>query len=229
VKAAVLQRAVVQPRALVEFPDLGARINRRAFLAALALVLVALAASGSAASATSALDQPAAAEQSFVLRAGANFQRVGGFTVRRDPTYRGAIRAFGEASRCRLVRGPAFVEASWRPLGLAILLATYGLLPDGETGCTAPASIHISSIHITGTRWYTAAGLKVGQTGRRVSELYPRAIFNRRQRAWWLVHVRQRCVIGACQREFETVPRLIAKMRNGRVASLVFPVGAEGE
>jgi hypothetical protein len=106
---------------------------------------------------------------------------------------------------------------------------TYGLMPDGETGCTRPDLIHISSIHITGQRWYTGAGLKVGQSGARLRRLYPRAIFQRRERAWWLVHVRQRCVIGVCDQEFETVPRLIARMKHGRVASFVFPVGAQGE
>jgi hypothetical protein len=204
-------------------------MNRRTFLTVLVLLATVLAAFGLAGSNPSALGQTAAAKQSFVLRAGTNFQRVGDFTVRRDPTYRGAIRAFGEASRCRLVRGPSFVEASWRSLGVTILLVTYGLIPGGETGCTRPDLIHISSIHITGSRWYTAAGLKVGQSGARLAQLYPRAILKRSQRAWWLVHVRQRCVIGVCDQEFDTVPRLIAKMRQGRVASFVFPVGAQGE
>lgn len=177
----------------------------------------------------SALGQPSRNEQSFVLRAGPNFQRVGTFTVRRDPTYRGAIRAFGEASRCRLVSGPTFVEATWRSLGLTILLVTFGGMPEGETGCTRPDLIHISTIHVTGARWYTAVGLKVGQSGRRVRRLYPRAIFRRREQAWWLVHVRERCVIGICDTEFVTVPRLKAKMRRGRVAAFVFPVGAQGD
>jgi hypothetical protein len=204
-------------------------MNRRTFLTVLVLLATVLAAFGLAGSNPSALGQTAAAKQSFVLRAGTNFQRVGDFTVRRDPTYRGAIRAFGEASRCRLVSGPTFVEASWRPLGLTILLVTFGGMPGGETGCTRPDLIHVSTIHITGSRWYTAAGLKVGQSGARVSQLYPRAIFRKRERAWWLVHARVRCVLGLCEHEFETVPRLIAKMRNGRVASFVFPVGAQGE
>ena len=102
-------------------------------------------------------------------------------------------------------------------------------MPEGDTGCTRPDLIHISTIHITGRSWYTAAGLKVGHSGARLSRLYPRAIFRRQERAWWLVHVRQRCVIGLCEQEFETVPRLIAKMRQGRVSSFVFPVGAQGE
>lgn len=204
-------------------------MNRRTFLTVLVLLATVLAAFGWAGSNPSALGQTAAAKQSFVLRAGTNFQRVGDFKVRRDPTYRGAIRAFGEASRCRLVSGPTFVEASWRPLGLTILLVTFGGMPGGETGCTRPDLIRISSIHITGERWYTAAGLKVGQSGARVAQLYPRAIYKRRERAWWLVHARERCVIGVCEHEFETVPRLKAKMRQGRVASFVFPVGAQGE
>lgn len=176
-----------------------------------------------------ALSQNAIAEQSFVLRASANFQQVGTFRVRRDPTYRGAIRAFGEASGCRLVSGPSFVEATWRPIGLTMLLVTFGGMPPGETGCTRPDLIRISTIHVTGTQWYSATGLKVGHSGARVHRLYPRAIFRRAEHAWWLVHVRQRCVIGICDHEFETVPRFKAKMRRGRVAAFVFPVGAQGE
>lgn len=194
------------------------------------VLLIGLGLAGSwSAVGTSASGQGVAASQSFVLRAGPSYQRVGDFTVRRDPTYRGAIRAFGEASRCRLVSGPTFVEASWRPLGLIILLVTFGGMPEGETGCTRPDLIHISTIHITGTRWYTAAGLKVGQSGARLRQLYPRAIFRKRERAWWLVHVRERCVIGVCDQEVVTVPRLKAKMKQGRVASFVFPVGAQGD
>ena len=166
---------------------------------------------------------------SFVLRAGANSQRVGPFRVGSDPTYRGAIGAFDKASRCRLLSGRTYAEASWRSLGLTILLVTYGGMPQDETGCTRPDLINISSIHVTGPNWHTVAGLKVGQSGSRVRRLYPHAIFNRREHAWWLVHVRERCVIGTCDRKFETVPRLKAKMRRGRVASFVFPVGAQGE
>jgi hypothetical protein len=47
--------------------------------------------------------------------------------------------------------------------------------------------------------------------------------------AFWIVHVRERCVIGVCGSRFETVPRLTAVVRGGRVAGFYFPVGAEGE
>lgn len=114
-------------------------------------------------------------------------------------------------------------------MGLSIVLVTFGGMPEGETGCTRPDLIRISTINITGELWYTASGLKIGHSGARVSRLYPRAIFKRRERSWWLVHVRERCVIGICDDEYVTVPRLIAKMRRGRVASFVFPVGAQGE
>jgi hypothetical protein len=167
--------------------------------------------------------------QPLVLRAGMNFQQLGSFRVRRDPTYRGAIRAFGPASRCRLVTGPTFVEAHWQPLGLTLLLATYGGMPEGETGCTRPDLIHISSIHVMGAQWRTGAGLKIGDSGVRIPRLYPRALFIRRQRAWWLVPVRERCIVCASNQKFHTVTRLKAKMQKGRVAAFIFPVGAQGE
>jgi hypothetical protein len=194
---------------------------RHAFCVVL-LLAIALAIGGR----TALAQEPA---QSLVLRAGPNFQQLGPFRIRRDPTYRGAIRIFGPASRCRLVTGPTFVEAHWQPLGLTLLLVTYGRMPEGETGCTRPDLIHISSIHVTGTQWRTGAGLKIGDSGTRIPRLYPRALFMRRQRAWWLVPVRERCIFCASNQKFHTVARLKAKMRQGRVAAFVFPVGAQGE
>jgi hypothetical protein len=195
------------------------------------VLAAALISTGLAVGSSRAPGQAAAPQLSFVLRAGTDFrsQRVGDFRVRRDPTYRGAIRAFGKASACRLVSGPSHVKATWGWMGLSMVLVTFGGMPEGETGCTRPDLIWISTITVTGELWYTASGLKVGQSGARVSRLYPRAIFKRRERAWWLVYARERCVIGICDDEFITVPRLIAKMRRGRVASFVFPVGAQGE
>jgi hypothetical protein len=49
--------------------------------------------------------------------------------------------------------------------------------------------------------------LKVGDSAARVSRLYPRALFMKRQRAWWLVHVRERCIFCASNQKFHTVAR----------------------
>jgi len=43
------------------------------------------------------------------------------------------------------------------------------------------------------------------------------------------VQVYSHCGAGICQGEMHWAPRLAAVLRNGRVASFVFPVGAEGD
>jgi hypothetical protein len=68
-----------------------------------------------------------------------------------------------------------------------------------------------------------------------VRRLYPHAIFQRRSErdwphpAYWIVHVREHCVVGVCGPRYQTAPRLTAYVRAGRVAGFFFPVGAEGE
>ncbi len=171
----------------------------------------------------------------FLLHAGARFQRVGTFDVRRDPTYRGAISAFGDASECRLVqRSPDAALATWRSLGIRIRLATLGSIPEGESGCTAPDLIHIDRIEVTGRQWHTTRGLRVGESGYRLRQLYPDVKYRPLSEpffpnAYFLVAVRERCVIGICDAPYVTAPRLVAKMRDGRVVAFVFPVGAQGE
>lgn len=89
----------------------------------------------------------------------------------RDPTYRGAIRAFGRASACRLVSGPTHVQARWGTLGLRVELVTFGAMPAGEMGCTRPDLIRIDRIRVRGRRWRTARGLRVGDTVERLRAL----------------------------------------------------------
>ena len=186
--------------------------------------------------AASVAGEAQASGEPLLVRAGANFQRVGGFLVRSDPTYRGAIQAFGNASSCRLVRGsPANAIALWRSIGVRISLVTYGGMPEGETGCTAPDLIHIDRITLTGKRWRTARGLKVGDSGYRLRQLYRLARYRHLgasyfPNSYFLVQVRQRCRIGDCTgTPFLDVPRLVARMRDGRVSAIVVPVGAQGE
>jgi hypothetical protein len=78
-------------------------------------------------------------------------------------------------------------------------------------------------------------GLRVGLPVGVIRKLYPDAIFQRSRigdwpgPAYWIVHVRQRCLVGVCRARFQTVPRLSAFVRASRVAAFFFPVGAEGE
>src|SRR5919202_3779052 len=80
-----------------------------------------------------------------VIRTSATIQHLGGWRIEHDPTLRGAIRALGRPTSCRLVDAPDHAVAVWRPLGVAVELRTYGSLRGGETGCTAPG--HIQGDH----------------------------------------------------------------------------------
>ncbi|SRR6266540_2473528 len=99
----------------------------------------------------------------------------------------------------------------------------------------APGAIYVHSALVSGKQWQTLKGLRVGLPADVVRQLYPDAIFQRRpafgqpRPAYWIVHVRQRCLVGICTRRYETVPRLTALVRGGRVSGFFFPVGAEGE
>jgi hypothetical protein len=72
------------------------------------------------------------------------------------------------------------------------------------TRCTAPAAIHVSTIRVTSVRGWYRSGC-------------------------WLVTRRGAC-LGDCGGVlFETVPVLVAEVGGGRVSSIVFVVGAQGE
>jgi hypothetical protein len=155
--------------------------------------------------------------------------------LKHSVTYRDAIVAFGKATSCRLLGSPTEAIAVWRRLGLRLRLATLGGMPPGKNGCTAPGFIHIHSVFVSGEQWRTLKGLRVGLPAALLRELYPRAIFQRRPvRGWpapayWIVHVRERCVVGVCSSRYATSPRLTAVVRGKHVAGFYFPVGAEGE
>ena len=193
-----------------------------AYLAALALVAIA----------------PAAPQYAgpWVLRAGRSFQHIGSFRIDRDPTYRGAIRAFGAASSCRLVPLEDGAIVTWRELGIRMRIATLAAIPAGRNACTAPAALKIDNVRVTGRRWRTALGLQVGSGDALVRRLYPRASFHRSGRgegfppqSYWLVATRSAC-LGVCGGiRFVTVPQMAASMKNGRIAFFSFRVGAQGE
>lgn len=174
----------------------------------------------------------------YVLGASRDRQFLGKLELRdlkHAVTYADAIRAFGPAASCRLLGYPSEAWATWRTLGVRLRLSTLGVQPPGKNGCTAPASIYIHAVYVSGGRWQTSKGLKVGLPAGVIRKLYPDAIVQaHRFRDWphpayWIVHVRQRCVVGVCGSRYQTAPRLTAFVRAGRVAGFFFPVGAEGE
>lgn len=196
-------------------------------LLATALVACAIASTSSA--------NPVRSEQSFLIQASASFQRLGDYWVADDPTYGGAIEALGAASACHLVNGDATrATASWRSLGVRMSLVTFGGMPAGKTGCSAPASIHVSTIRVTGKRWLTSRKLRIGDSTGRLRRLYSRAQATRGLHGWygagyWLVTRRQACLGDCGDVQTVTAPVLTAEVKKGRVSSIVFVVGAQGE
>jgi hypothetical protein len=175
-------------------------------------------------------------EGPWVLRAGPSFQQVGRFHIDSDPTYRGALRAFGPASSCKLAVIDSGAIVHWADLGLRIRIATLGAFPAGKTACTAPADLQVDNVRITSTRWRTSLGLRVGSSMRLLRRLYPRATYHQSGRSegfpaqsYWLVTTRRAC-LGSCgSTRFVTVPQLAAGVREGKVAFFSFRVGAQGE
>ena len=175
-------------------------------------------------------------EGPWVLRAGRSFQQVGQFRIEADPTYRGAIRAFGPASSCKLATIDSGAIVRWADLGLRIRIATLGVIPARKTACTAPADLKVDNVRITSGRWRTSLGLRVGSSVRLLRKLYPNATYHQRGRSeglpaesYWLVTTRTAC-LGTCGSTlFVTVPQLAAGVRGGKVAFFSFRVGAQGE
>jgi hypothetical protein len=173
----------------------------------------------------------------FVVRASGTSQRLGQLEQdarKRQVTYADAIHSFGKPTSCRTLGTPASARADWRVIGLRLKLATLGGLPRGKDGCSAPGAIYIASAYVSGRRWQTPKGLRVGLPVSTIRALYPHAVFQSRPRgdwpgpAYWIVHASRPC-IGSCPSPSVTVPRLSALVKDGRVAGFFFPVGAQGE
>jgi hypothetical protein len=175
----------------------------------------------------------AASPAPSLVRADRDSQQVGSFRVQADPTMRGAIRAFGRPSSCRLT-GSISSVATWHGFGLRMSFATFGGIPAGRTACTY-RGIWISWIRASGRRWRTAVGLRPGDSVLDLKRRYPGARYDRRRGqlwptpSYWLVHYRERCVIGVCPARYHRVPKLIAVMRHDYVQSFFLPIAAQGD
>jgi hypothetical protein len=166
---------------------------------------------------------PAATASPFVLRATSKVQQLGDFNVTKDPTLRGLTKVFGPADEC--TRRSWFSLAVWRTQGFRVRLTSLGGVTPPHF-CTDP-KVTIDSIVVTGKRWHTSRGLYVGDSPAKFHRLYPHA---RRFREGWGISMQYaRCGAGVCNGAFRWVTQLTAAFRNGRVASFVFPVGAEGD
>jgi hypothetical protein len=140
---------------------------RRCLLAA---GLVAAIASGTV---TASVATTVDAANGYLIQASAKFQRLGGYWISDDPTYAGALDGLGGSSSCHLVGyDPSNVVAAWRPLAVTMNLVTFGGIPTGKTGCTAPERIRVSTVRVTGRRWYTSLGLRVGDSETKLKRMY---------------------------------------------------------
>ena len=114
---------------------------------------------------------------SRLMQASAKFQRLGDYWISDDPSYSGAIKALGAPSSCHLVdSSPSHVTASWRVARRPMDLVTLGGVPSGKTGCTAPTSIQVFTVRVTGKQWFDVAQLRVGDPVAKLHRLYPRAL-----------------------------------------------------
>lgn len=203
--------------------------------AAVIAALFVIGSSGLAAGAALAVNVNSDQMSSYDIQAWPRFQRLGDYWVTDNPTYRGALIALGPSSSCHLANGdPTNVVARWRAIGVQIELITYGLMPRGKNGCTAPSLIKVSTIRATGRQWQTSRGLHVGDSVSRLKRLYRGARATKGLPGWyragyWLVTKQAYCVGGPCPSKFVTVPVLVAEATRGMVKGFTLIVGAQGD
>ena len=144
-----------------------------AVLAALGatLVVVAAAAGGTEADSSASTTTPTAggrAAQSFVIVGDTS---IGGFhPYRMNGRLSQAIRVFGKPTtiRRRTIDTIRACVANWRGLGLSMSFFPYARTCVPERSCFYEAIA-------TGRRWRTAKGLRIGDSRRRLYQLYPKA------------------------------------------------------
>jgi hypothetical protein len=147
----------------------------------------------------------------------------------RTVSYADAIDAYGEPDRCTLRRAPDGI-ASWTQMGVTLYAATLGYTGPGKNACNDPVHWQVDHVVVTGKRWTTALGLKVGDPTSKLRRLYPKVTHTSGWNAgYWLVTLRTVC-LGQCGgAHFLTAPRLVAKTAAGRVTAFDLRIGSQGE
>ncbi|HEX6701713.1 MAG TPA: hypothetical protein VF101_13375 [Gaiellaceae bacterium] len=168
-----------------------------------------------------------AAVQPATIRVGVETQTIGPWQAHADASLADAVRALGEPSSCKPVKGMAgFATVKWAGLGLRGTFGSYGV--DGLHPCGA-RKVRLDNMRASGAAWRTGAGLRIGDSLSKLRRLYPHAFLRlyRRDipavRGWWLV-VRTGVVP-----ERYTFPALLATVRGGRVTSFVVSIQAQGD
>lgn len=150
---------------------------------------------------------------------------LGPYRVRSSPSFRSAIRAFGDPSRVGALFGGSGCRVSWPLIGLVIRFANYG----GHHACSPRYGL-AQTVAIRGRNaesWRTPNGLRIGQSSRQLRRRHPSAS-QHGPRSWWLVTGRTfigpSCGGGPCPYAVFS-----ASTRGGRVAEFRLRVGAAGD
>jgi hypothetical protein len=161
---------------------------------------------------------PAALAASFVIQGD---YRIGGYAVKADGSLAGVIDEYGRPTSVRRRFQGGACDVRWRAIGLFVEFYNLG----GDDSCR-PASGRFRRATMTGRRWRTAKGLRIGDSVARLRRLYPRATFRAERfygRAWWLV---TRTSPFGLRDDY---PGLRATVRNGRVQAFVVEYAAGGD
>ena len=146
-----------------------------------------------------------AATPSFVIRGD---HSVGGLPL--AGTKAQAVAIFGPPTTVR-VHKPYECFVSWRRYGLSVDFFAFEGAPCATGGAL--------TLTVTGTRWQTEKGLRIGDSVSRLRTRYPGAKLRARlgpQSGWWLV-VRHACrEVGG-----QAFPGLLARTLSGRVSAFV--------
>ena len=136
--------------------------------------------------------------------------------------------AFGASDHCFTTpNGNNNSKTHWDDYGVSGDFWTLGAFTNPQTGQVDPSGngckdknqIFIGSLTLAGHGWHTNLGLKIGDSVDRLRELYLAATKHAGQ--WWLL---TKPWIGNTE-----VGLLNANIRDGRIASFVVSVGAQGE
>ena len=165
---------------------------------------------------------PAAAARSFVIDARGSSSglgrvlRIGDLRPQRNATVAAARAAFGRPSSSR--DRDSLCPIAWRSVGVRILFANFG----AGSAC-APRLGSAQVAVVSGRRWRTAQGLRIGETPGRLREVYPGAdrVGARSYRI-----VTGRNVFGSDDGPYAVVS---ARLSDGRISSFRLFVGAAGE
>jgi hypothetical protein len=162
----------------------------------------------------------AATAHVFAIRGDA---KLGAYAVRADGSLRGAISAFGDPTSRERRSGGSACTTSWRRHGLSIDFYNLG----GSDPCS-PEGGRFSRAVMRGDHWVTTKRLRIGDSVRKLRQLYPGARLEPGTRGFWPAGywlLRRYSPIGVGG----YYPGLLAEIRNGKVVGFHVRFAAGGD